>query len=99
MLFLTYRNAGLTSSIVNRLGPPAAKPFGKEQPLPPVGKKKNIFSRLGKDVNSVSIKIWLYIYIFSYRSINADFFKFLKQRVKFWNNFRNRYQVQNLKLQ
>ena len=55
--FKTYRNGGIANSIAQRLGPPTAKLFDKEQPLSNATNKKNIFARLGKEVAMVSLKL------------------------------------------
>ena len=52
-----YRSGGIANSIAQRLGPPTAKLFDKEQPLPNTTNKKNIFARLGKEVAMVSLKL------------------------------------------
>ena len=56
-----YLNSSITttkSSIAKRLGPPAAKPFVKDENELQLDGTKNVFSRLGKEVCSVSFKFY-----------------------------------------
>ena len=53
---LNYRVVRSTSSVTKRLGPPAAKLFEKVQPKEQINTKKDIFSRLGKEVPKVRVR-------------------------------------------
>ena len=54
-IYLIFRYTRTTSSVAKRLGPPATKLFEKTQPQPQKVIKKDIFSRLGKEVPLVSL--------------------------------------------